>query len=188
MWRIRTLITGATGGPWLNTTCWDDSLGNRVEDASNNVYEFWNALRFRMVTGLTIQVDPTVDVIDTSTGHITSQVNSPVSPISTGSTTDPLPWATQAEIYLPTAVFVAGRKVAGKLYVPGLCHSSLDSGVLSSAAQTDIQNAINAVYDGGTGLSTPHMRIWSRKHLADYDVSAPVVRQQFAVLRSRRDS
>jgi len=187
-YRIRTEITGAAGAPWVNTTHWDDSLGMRVEDAVNNIWSFWDAIAGLMHSDLVIQVDPTVTLQNDDGGQPTGTTTVVTDPIGGTNTSHMLPTQTQALIHFGTGYYNQGREVTGKLYVPGLCESAnTPNGLLETGDQGTIQDAIDAVWNGGSGLSTPGMLIYSRKIQAAFPVTGAVVRSKWAVLRSRRD-
>jgi len=187
-YKIRTTITGAAGAPWVNTTYWSDNLGMRVEDAVNNIWSFWDAISGLMHSDLVIQVDPLVTLQADDGGRPTGTTTVTTDPIGGTNTSHMLPTQTQGLVHLSTGVYVDGREITGKIYVPGLCESAnTPSGTMESGDAGTIQDAIDAVYPGGTGVSQPPMWVFSRKHNSVYPVTGAVVRTKWAVLRSRRD-
>lgn len=196
--RVRTVFTGVAGSPYYSNLYWDgaeDITG--AQAAVDLVDEFWSLLASVMNIGLIGQIEAEVPIIEDTTGQIVgvnTTTGGVVDPTNAG---EPLPWATQGLIRLATEGFVDGRRVRGRINIPGLGEGSSDAGVPNAAIIASMQAAGEILADS----SSPVLCIWCRPRAANAEATPPVaaragsshnvstvsVWNQWAQLRSRRD-
>lgn len=182
MIRVRTEMNGAPGTPYLSTMFFDAPDLTTADDAQSAVHDFWDGLKGLISAGLTMLVLPEVDLVDPATGNVLETSSTPTTLItSTGNAT--LPAATQGLIRWRTGVFVAGREVRGRTFVPRLANDAQLNGVPSTAFIT-AGNTEGAQLIAAPG---PNFCVWSRSTGTVAVVSSASTWNQFAVLRSRRD-
>lgn len=185
MARIRTVFLGVAGTPWYSNQYVDYSE-ETVQDDVNSVGEFWDALASAIASGVSWTVQGEVAHIDDSTGQTTG-VTSVSSVTGAGTDThDPLPWATQGLIRLRTGVYIGGRELRGRIYVPGLTEQNSGAGVPQTAMVEAMTNAASSSLLGPTGLNGS-LRVFSKKNLKSNYVVTAQAWNQWASLRSRRD-
>lgn len=193
MLRVRSVSTGVAGSPYYTNTYFLGGVGDALA-ARTRMLNFWTALVPVMRTGLSTTVEQEVWEIDPGTGDTTAIVSGGTGAPAVGTSAGaPLPPATQGLIRLNTGLVRRNRRVAGRIFVPGLTVSSQTDGRPSSALLTTLTNAANGLVGGATAAP---IVVWSRPN----DVIGPVflpgaqalvsgigVWNEFAVLRSRRD-
>jgi len=181
LFRVRTSITGGPGGNELNTMYFNAASGTE-QQAADAVRAFWSALSTQIKTGYTFTVESLVYSIDSATGLATSTEGTTTTQVTGGSSGTSLPPASQGVVRLHTGLFIAGRELTGKIWIPGPTTDQNSGGVPSSAylaavndAVDDLQTAVNV------GLV-----VWSRKHFQFFAVTSASTWNQWGVLRSRR--
>ena len=150
-------------------------------------------------TAYTAQVNSEVDEIDPLTGNVTDTLaTTPVAVVNgTGGTPNIAPPATAMLVRLRTGTFIAGRRVVGGAYLSPLAQGLFTSDGTPAPAQLAITAAFGAALVPGDG-SAPHLVVWSRPYVMHAPSTRPsrvgsvalvtvtTVKDQFAVLRSRR--
>lgn len=123
------------------------------------VRTFFNALTGLIPVGLTIQVPSSGDVIDETTGTITSAWSVATTPaVVTGTATGSYAGNAGAVIHWLSVGIVNGRRVRGRSFIVPITGSAYDAaGSLSTATITTLTNAANALE-----ASSFPMTIWSR--------------------------
>lgn len=183
MYRVRITITGAQGTPWVATHFLDDQGGNTAADAVLAVGALWDNLMQLATDNVSYTSGGVVETVDETTGQPTGLTAvTPETGIGQLSN-DPLPWATQMVCQWRTGIFVSGREVRGRTFVPGLTEASNTDGVPYSGTMTQL-NGYCASYAASLN-ATPF--VYSRQHHVGYPIVAGTAWDQFAVLRSRRD-
>lgn len=188
MWRIRTTFVNTDNGDtWLNTTHWADSIGLSVTGSAYAVAQMWDDCCNYIGTGITIQVDPIVDVVDVATGTLTGTVTVATDDFTGRSTTAMLPYQTQCEIALLTGDYVSGRQVVGRFIVPGLTTEANNGGVPSTTALAVFKAAVDDNKNGtGIYVDNASMKVYSKTHHSIHDLNNTRSNTRFTVLRSRR--
>lgn len=182
MYRVRTVFQGVTGSPWVSTAAFDESVGT-AQQAVTAVGAFWNAVDSLMEASVTWSTNADVETVTASTGQVTAvTATTPVTGNGTAATTG-LPVATQGLVRWRTGVYVGGREIRGRWFIPGLSTAQNNDGAPTAAAVLTINNAASAL------IADPDTRlmIWSRKNGQQISVTSGTAWTQFAVLRSRRD-
>jgi len=177
------VFLGITGAPWLNTLYFaapgDQSGADQAVAATG---AFWGAVDNFMNSAVTWSTQPEVAYIDPVSGDTTGVLQTAVQSGTGSLAIDVLPPATQAVCRLRTGVFIGGREIRGRIYIPGLTEAGSTAGNVTAATATSIQTALTTL------LAAPRQPvIWSRKNGQDRVIVAASVWNQFGVLRSRRD-
>jgi hypothetical protein len=150
----------------------------------DRVAAFWTALRSIMSNNCVITIEPEAVELSPTDGTLTGTVSSPAVVITGSGTGDRLPVATQGLIQWNTGVFIGGRRIVGKTYVPGIVEAANEFGVNPTAsAQTTMNNAAIALLEP---LDAP-FGVWSRKNGVFVEATSGTVKPIWAVLRSRRN-
>lgn len=182
MYRVRTVLTGVQGSPYLSTMFFQEGAGT-AEQAVAAVAAFWGAVDGVMHSDVTWDIEQDVEIVDDNTGQIQG-VAATSGGTGVGTVTgDILPPATQGLVRWRTGVFVAGREIRGKTFIPALTETAAISGQMANGTQTILEDAANAL----VGAAGANLCVWSRKNGLSEDVVSGSVWNQFAVLRSRRD-
>lgn len=181
MLRIQTVFTGIVGSPYLSTMFFESTGLAEMVDAQSAVRGFWEDLAGLMQSATTIQVQSDVDVIDPVTGHITATGSAPVAVLQAGGNA-PLPQATQGLVRWRSGVFVNGKEIRGRTFLPSMANDAQLGGKPSSALKVTADAAAAAL------LAAPvNLVVWSRKNGMSAPVTSGSTWSEFAVLRSRRD-
>lgn len=180
--RIRVVWVTNTSDTYLSTFWFDG--GDTAAAAASAVTTFCNAIKTKISTSISGSLDPSCYDIDITTGKPTA-----VTPVSgtIGGGTDAgevLPYATQGLLRLRSGVFINGREVRGRLFLPAPTEASNSAGFPLSAYQTAIDTAAAALI-----ADTPtHWSLWSRAHQAVTGITSATTKNNWAVLTSRRDT
>lgn len=189
-----TFVVG--GVSTLFTTYWGDTsiVGSTAlaTEASARVRAFFNALAAVIKSTSTLTIDPTVIQINSGTGEATGAFtgSAPAAVTFTGST-DALPLSTQALIRLQTGVFVRGRALKGRIFLPGLMENANTDGVgPSGTVLTTLNTAVGLL--GTTVVSSIDQLVWHRPNDAlgvvgqSELVTARSISPNWAVQKGRR--
>lgn len=184
MLEVRTDITGSGvvgEAVWLSH--WAGSDGGSAEAARSQVHDYLQALPGITSPNITYTISQEVQVVDEGTGDVTASIATVTSYDPTTGTAggDQLPLATQGLVHLRTGVYVAGREVRGRIFVPGPVELVSSAGLPTSTYIDALQTAAELLL-GGVGFS-----VYSRTHHVRQAVSSVSVYPKWAVLRSRRD-
>lgn len=181
VWRVRTEFVGVQGAPWLSTMLF--GTVNSAQQSVNAVGAFWSAVDAAIATAVTWRTLPDVDEIDVD-GNLIGVESTTVQTAGGALAGDRLPHATQALITWRTGAIIGGRELKGRTFIPGIgeSHNSAD-GTLSSGLISILQAAGDALIADVNSAFT----IWSPTHAQVRLATVASVRDQWAVLRSRRD-
>lgn len=182
MLRVRTVFTGMQGAPWLSTAHFDDVAAS-AQDCVDAVGAFWGAVDSLMDNEVDWATQPDVEVVNPVNGQVTGiETTSPLS-ASGAQALEALPFATQGLIRWRTGVFVAGREIRGRTFVPGMVETGNDNGRPGATAISAMNSsAIGLITDASTTFG-----IWSPARGQIAAVASGTAWSEFAVLRSRRD-
>lgn len=195
--RVRTVFSGVAGSPWYSNLYFDaDGVTPSAQQNVDAVDAFWTALASLMDNAVTWTIGPEVPELDETTGELTGvQTVTPGTGAGTD-TTDPLPYMSQGLVRLSTTDFVAGRRVRGRIFVPGLTETA------NTTTGQPSGSAITAMTTAGTNLvAAGGLLVWSRPFAGDPAATPPRPARagskasitavsgwnQWAVMRSRRD-
>lgn len=182
MFRVRTIFSGVTGSPWVNTAFFNDSVGT-AQDCVDAVGTFWGAVDALMDSSVTWLTNADVETVDAATGQVTAVTATTPAAGSGGGGASGLPIAAQGLVRWRTGDYVGGREIRGRWFIPGLAIGSNTDGVITPASVTIMQNAATALINDADTI----LNVWSRAHNTARAVTSGSAWNQFAVLRSRRD-
>ena len=187
-----TLTIGAAGPQCLLTTYWDSTgaaVGALATEAMARVRAAWAALANAIPSSSTLSFDPLLDEIEESNGNIVGQVAGTLpAAVTFTNANDPLPYQTQALVRLDTGVYIGGRRLKGRIFIPGASEDRNTAGAPIAAYLTQLNSFATAL---GTTVVTPmNQRVWHRPVNGFGGLSQPVISRtvsgQWAVLKSRR--
>jgi hypothetical protein len=184
MLRSRINIAGVATGGGVITQHWLASEDGAGALAVRTALNTWlTAVKSQVHTTCVFTVFEPLEVIDPATGQVSGTL-----PITTmthvgASTTEQQPRAIQALVRWFTGVYVGGREIRGRTFIPGITEGGNDAGVPASALMTNLDSAANTLASD----SSAKLAVWSKARGQAVDVVSAATWNQFAVLRSRRD-
>lgn len=191
----RAVITGTPmPTPGISQLWWlPGSAGGSTADATDCLARFhdvWDTFKTSISSALTFNFDPTVIAVEATTGVLSGAFTGtePADVVGTGSG-DILPLQTQGLLRLGTSTIINGRRVRGRLFVPGPIESvNAAGGVPSGSYVTDVTAGGATLFDAGATSSEPV--VWHRpvngaggSHAL---VTSVACAPTWSVLRSRR--
>ena len=177
--RVSTVIDGFSGSPYFSQMYFDAATGS-PQTKVTGVKAFWNGVAPYLMSASRGTVSGEVDTIDPTTGQIVAQTTVLDEAFDGLMVDEPLPHATQALLRFTTGVWVNGRQLRGKCFIPALTENSSEGGRPVPAVRTAIASAAGELTD-------VNLVVYSRTHRVWQPVSGISVWELFAVLRSRRD-
>jgi hypothetical protein len=181
---LRSVWAGVAGAPYYTTLRafhGNDLTAEAFSDA-------WDtALTARAVdfpSFMSVVIQPELRLIDSVTGDLIGTEVTTGNTFAGSSSGDPLPRASQALIKWSTSQIVAGRRLRGRTFLPTVIESfntsagKVDASLISAWA-TVLSSFITACQG--------ELCVWSRTHGTVASVTAGVLWDEWAVLRSRRD-
>lgn len=169
------------------------TVGGSTADATDILAvfrAFWNAGKSHIDDGLTITFDPICIAVEASTGVLTGAFTGtqPLDVVGTNAN-DQLPAQTQGLVRLSTASVVGGRRVRGRIFLPGPCETGNTSGGVPTSTYVSDWNTAAALLLAG-GSTASDVVIWHRPQ-GGAGGASPVVTgvgtaSTWSVLRSRR--
>lgn len=184
MLRVRAIWSGVAGTPWYTNLYFDGTGSADAQAAADAVHVFLTGFSFQFSNQTGVAIDSFVAVVDPVSGDVTGgHTVDPGDSISGQETGQLLPKATQSLSTLNTPIYVAGRNIKGRCFLPGYTEAANDgSGVMISTYATGLQAEWATLVATG-----PDLVVWSRKNGLAAPVSNVTVSQKWAVLKSRRD-
>ena len=181
MLRLRVVWSGLAPGvsvlhfnPAADDQAAADAARTHVETWLNVVNNYVSVLE-----GMT--VDTEVDVVDVGSGALTGSFNVTTTLIVGASSDNPVPNAAMGLSRWRTGVFIAGRELRGRTFIPAITEVAIDAnGNLASAPKAVLEAANLAL------ITNSDLAIWTPTHAAVASVSATSWWGEFAILRSRR--
>lgn len=181
MWRVRASWTGGIGGPYLTTTYFD-SIAGTAPNANAALGAFLVAVRSLVSTTISMATLPQVDEVDATTGNvISSTAVTPVSTTGTGAG-DVLPPAAQGLCQLHTGIYLNGREVRGRLFLPGMLESNSTLGVPTAGSITTVNTSLASFIADANSV----WGVYSRRNHSFHTISSAIQWAVWAQLRSRR--
>lgn len=183
MLRIDSVLTGP-GGPYFNSLYFESESALAAEAAADAVVGMWTAAAGSLNGEISAEVLPEVPVVDPATGQATSYHAVTGGTVEMSGTGQPLPFTTQGLIRWQTGNVANGRRIRGRLFVPGFDEEASTGGVPGSSAvnvmTTMAQVLLNDFPDAGP------LVVFSRTNGVAAVVTGFSVWTQWASLRSRR--
>lgn len=183
VWQVQTVFSGRQGAPWLNTMHFLESVVSTASAAVSAVGTFWGIIDSDMNSSITWTTVADVLELDILTGQPLSLVNTTPATGSGGSSNEMLPPAVQGCLRTKTGVFIAGRQVQGKVFIPGINEARSNNGVPDSAEISTVNTAAAGLISG----TSNGWCVFSRKHHQADGIGSASMWDQWAILKSRRD-
>lgn len=183
--RVRTVFLGVPGTPWYSNMYFDGS-GSTTDQQVDAVRDFWTALAGVMDNAVGMTIEGDCARIDDATGQVIGIDSTAALTVSGGSASQALPVATQGILNTFTSVFVGGRQLRGKVFIPGLIITQADTaGAPAAGFKSTLLTAGNALMTAADAFG--NWKVWSRRNGVSSDITAVSTPSIFGVLRSRRD-
>ena len=196
--RVRTVFTGVAGSPFYNNLYFGTIADVINPQACVDAVDVaWTTLTSIMRIDLIGAIEAEVPIIEDTTGEIQSVVSTTGGVVDPTSAAEPLPTASQGLVRISTNTFLNGRRLRGRIFVPGLTEASQSTGVPNASTITSLAAmGMSLINDANTNLviyrrprpeeDPPNPNKPARDGASASAVSATGW-GQFAVLRSRRD-
>lgn len=193
--RTSAQITGSVmATPGFTSLWWvPGTVGGSTADASDCLDRFrdiWGAFSAHISNQLTFIYDPICVAVEATTGVLTGAFAGTLpGPTAGGGAGDALPRQTQGLGRLSTSSVIGGRRVRGRLFLPGpLEADNTSAGVPSSTYVSDAVAAVASILPAGATASAPC--IWHRP-TGGAGGASPLITgvsasPSWSVLRSRR--
>jgi hypothetical protein len=192
LYRVKARWSGFTGAPGYSIFHFDGpdgAVGAPPEDCAAAVATFFGNLQDRFTRNVRIQVESTVEVINTATGELEGFEDVPTPPVMTGLEAGGYSGVSGANVTWMTGTVRRSRRVRGRTFLVPLASACYqDDGTLMQATIDDINAAALALRS-----QTGSLMVYGRPSGtgASDGVAAAVtghrVADKAAVLRSRRD-
>lgn len=159
MQRFTVRWSGLPGGSAVNVV---HSAGVGLSDAQGFADDLRNAystLALGFVEPATVQVDPLVTEINPANDEATAFFNVDTTPVAGGSLSEPLPGNIAMLLRFGTDEVRRGRRVQGRLFLPGLSEGVSVLGRPAPATRTDVEAAFSTLLNSGT---TATLAVYSR--------------------------
>lgn len=183
---LRTTVRMAgplDGTPYFSITHHIGEGSTAASAAQSKVMDFWGDLAPSMGDGLVISVVESALVAE-PTGQKADEYPITAAPVEGSATAELLPPSNQALLRLKTGIFLGGRQVSGRIFVPALNLDASDGGRLNPATPAILEAAVT---NNLIGTDDGDLQVYSKKNGAAYNVTSVSCWEEWAVLRSRRD-
>lgn len=184
MYVVKTIFESVPGSPHISLMRFSGSgFPADAQSAVNAVGAFWGTVDNLMTSGVTWRTDATVFDVDPATGQVTAAYSTTPQTGAGAIGGDAVPNMAQALIHWRTGVYVAGKEIRGKTYVPCLTEAANSAGgVIVSTTVSSIQAAADTLKN----VTTPNpLVVWSRKNGTVQDVTTAQVNSLWATQRRR---
>lgn len=179
LWSVKVLYTGQVGLPGTNSIL--SSTGDTdVDDLRTALIAFYNDWMDNVVSPVVCTIPSTGDKIDSSTGQVSGVWSSGSDEvINAAGSGNPVPFSNQVLVQLQTDLIVNGRKLHGRIFLPGAIATNDDGGKVNATmaaaiAASAVENLVGTIC------------VYSSTHKTFATVTGAKVWEQWAVLRSRR--
>lgn len=180
-----TVWSGTTGTPYYTVINFHDAVSSQANAnaANTKVLNFWAAATARITNLLTFAAETTVNEYNLD-GTLAAFWTTAGFTGAGSAVGDRLPPATSGLLRLETGTVLSGRKLRGRIFLPGPPETdNVTAGVPQGAYQTTWNTAFAALDAAGA----PELVVWSRRYAAVASVTSGATQPRWAVLRSRRD-
>lgn len=191
MIRIKSIITGLQGAPYLSVHHFGGETPLAAQDAATAVRAWWDAIKASIITGTTITIDTLALQVVEATGTLVAAHAVTATPVAGTGSGEVAPFATQGLVRWRTGVYQDNREIRGRTFIPRPSEADSLGGIPASGYLT-LVNAASAALIAG---ASTEFGVWSKPHTfkgsprVGVFVPATVGQcwNQWAVLRSRRD-
>lgn len=184
IWRVRAIGNGIQGAPFYQNFYYAQTTGS-ASDAKSAVGNFFNESKAEFSAALSWQIQSDVAQIESETGDIISVTSLGSETIQGSKAGEPLPFASQGLLQLRTGVYVGGRELRGRCFLPGFTEGQSAGGKPDNPLVTFFQGTANQ-YLKGTAQDVS-LVVWSRTTGEIAPVANIFMWREWAVLRSRRN-
>lgn len=191
MFRVRVVATGVAGSPWYVNLHFGDGT---AQVAADKTRAFFAAIAADLSSAITYQVQTEVGIVDVATGELSDVTPVTSAPLQGGGVAALAPTATQGLVRINTDTVRFGRRVQGRIFVPGLTPATVGTnGAPAGPFLGRLQTAANVLADAATD---PRLGVYSPPRTLTGPVELPgtfslasgaLARAKFGSLRSRRD-
>ena len=185
MFRLTYVFTGPAGTPYYSRQYFEGTTQADVDEAATRLEDFWQSFNTYIQSSMLGTLQGEAEVIDASTGLITNVLSAGTSVVTFAGGAANVPLATQGLIRLQTTLFLNGRRLQGRIFIPGLAQAANALGVPSAGFQANMASAGLAL--AGLGTLNSALVVYSETHRAFANVTSVTSWNKFAVMRSRRD-
>jgi hypothetical protein len=163
-------------------TLYGDSAVSSADDFITIVGDFWTTYAANHLNdGCTFTTFGVCTVVDPTTGQPTGTAGSGPDISATGSAHgDPIPYSSQGLGQIHTGVYVNGRELRGRIFLPGATEDDSVDGKPATGYVSDVAAQL-------VTLSSSALCVYSPTHHMFASNSTTACWNQWAVLRSRRD-
>jgi len=182
--RVTTVFTGApVQGGGVNQLYFLPVGVDVFETAQTAAVDFWEDLKADIDSDIGLTVKGEVESIDEATGSITDVTDVGDYVTAGTSSGEMLPPVIQGLLRFRTPEFISGRRLRGRVFIPGMAEGNSDGGVPGSGFLGRLQGAGDTlVANGDAGFG-----IYSRTHHTFRAADSASAWSKWAELRSRRD-
>lgn len=165
LFRVRATLS-LSGVNALHTTYWSNpSLASNTAVATEalaRVRAFWNSYAAHVASTATLTIDPVVVQLDQATGQpLAAYPGTPPAAVTFTGTGDLLPFSSQKLVKYSTGVYVRGRALVGRSFIPfGLESDSVTGTGPTAADVTALNTALGLL--GTTVVTAITQGVWSR--------------------------
>lgn len=182
MLRVTTRFTGVPGSPYYSTMYFDGDDQTAADNAADAVDTFWAAADGVMTDTIDWERLAEVEEVDVSSGHVIGVFQTIPGAGSGASGNERLSGVMQALIRWRTGVYLGGREIRGRTFIPGMVQDSNDAGVLTGT----VRDALSGYAAGLIADANSTLVCYSPTHSAQATVLTGTCWSEYAVLRSRR--
>lgn len=185
MLRVQGTFTLAPGSPYYNALYFGGLTQGEAQAAAVAAASFWGHLDNALRADMAYTTGSEVELVDITSGQVTDVFSVTPADVDFTGTLEPLPPANQGLVRLRTNFFANGRRIRGRIFVPGPTEGWTSTGSVNGTTLTNLQDAVNLLIANGGAAGG--LQVYSVTH----HIAAPVVSgspwTEFAVQRSRRD-
>lgn len=194
VYRYKAALGGWQGAPGV--TLWHIRFGigtvtnEDVQNTGTQIRGFYQSLISYFLNGMTVQIEPDVDIFTDTTGEITGTEVISQSVVTNAGSGNQLSRATMAVSRMVTDKYIGGRNLRGRHFLGPLATNALNT---SGQLETAFKSAVVAAYDPLLDVASGRVVIWHRPSssgASDGDtgfVQNVSMMPAPGVLRSRRD-
>lgn len=180
MWRVDAVITGPPGAPYFSRVFFD-ATGITAAGASVAFRSFWASIAGVIGSGTSINVQSTVYTVDPVTNEITAATPVTTPTVVNGSASEEkMPFANQGLLTWDTGVYLGGRRLRGRTFIPTMTQAANNAGETIAAYRATVDAAGATLRSSSLAIYSPTRRVW-------HPAASAVTSHKIAILRSRRD-
>ena len=186
--RLRTVWSGVAGSPYYtNLYFLTDATGTGMQDSCDAWTDLIDAFSTSLATSLVPTIDADVPLIDSTNNTLTGSTTVSGATVDCDGGGDLMPPATQGLIRWRTDAVVAGRRLRGRTFLPGMTEGDGNAGgAVLPALKVSMDGYLATTFIPATQAAAP-LVVYGPTHFAFSEVVSGDMWEQFAVLRSRRD-